>query len=844
MKREKGAVSVFLVIVLFTTVLLGGLFIDASRILLAKRFVRNAIDSSARSALSYYDAHLASEYGMFAVDGSTAEQAFRRYFKTHIKLKENERFDILRMNVEDGDIEVKMSGSLSTNDAMMDSMEEFSKYRSIVNTTYGVVQKIKAFFGSDGGNDSPSTKVFNAADTGKAAKKQLEDDYNEFASGARAKISSGLRTTAERYGGDVRDDLKSGKIVGSDSLGFGDIDGEVAEAKADSEELRKARERFDKANADAARELEGTRGLSTEYLDEDSGLWGSDASDASDDMSEDAVEAGYGDAFPSLSDKVDEEKGAIDGKISATERRIGEKKSEIQRKTDEANACTERIVELEGQKTAKQAEITEAEKELKDAQDALKQAEKDVKSAERDKASYDKKIEALKKNSDEAEKKKGQFEDELQELKLELAELEEAEERDETAIEKKKGEIEKKQTEIDEQQGIMDKAVQDAEKLYNDSEDMRNDYEDAYRRYNSSQSRVTTANDTLERLKRELQAIQDEIDGKTERRSELADEIDQCYKDMPAEESNPGDLPDMDSVSDDDKKQMDEESKRHNLVDDLKKFYNEHVKEFGKKASDVEANVFNGDISFSMDDWVSNAFSTIDELKGQCEGIASLFTGSADVEAAFFFTDYIFDKCTFLTSRTDRPNRHFQVAEVEYILKGSDCQAQNIALVIKDIALLRLLINWIDYMCTTHSPEIISRMLIALGRAAIRTVKDLYELVFSENGDNATISLCPSIKNIKLTYSDHLRLSMLLRALSEDGRAEMMGNFRKMMEDTYQVQNWGAVSSLNTHIDAKVTVKVDLIMLTMPMFERVLPKNNQILQSGKFLVHESVSLGY
>ena len=107
MKREKGAVSVFLVIVLFTTVLLGGLFIDASRILLAKRFVRNAIDSSARSALSYYDAHLASEYGMFAVDGSTAEQAFRRYFKTHIKLKENERFDILRMNVEDGDIEVK-----------------------------------------------------------------------------------------------------------------------------------------------------------------------------------------------------------------------------------------------------------------------------------------------------------------------------------------------------------------------------------------------------------------------------------------------------------------------------------------------------------------------------------------------------------------------------------------------------------------------------------------------------------------------------------------------------------------------------------------------------------------
>ena len=78
MKKTKGAVTVFLIIVLFSTILMGGLFIDATRVLLAKRYVRNSLNSSARSALSYYDVHMASEYGIFGVDQDTAEENFKR----------------------------------------------------------------------------------------------------------------------------------------------------------------------------------------------------------------------------------------------------------------------------------------------------------------------------------------------------------------------------------------------------------------------------------------------------------------------------------------------------------------------------------------------------------------------------------------------------------------------------------------------------------------------------------------------------------------------------------------------------------------------------------------------
>ena len=184
MRKRKGAITVFLIIVLFSVVLFGGLFIDATRVLLAKRVIRNDLNSAARSALSYYDENMAGEYGLFAVEKTEAEDAFRRYFKTNLKLSQNEGFDILSMNVEDKDITVEVSAPLTASGTLQDEMAEYSKYRSVVNTALGVVEKLKGLFGG------ASEKVFNAADTGKSAQERLAADAKRFSNSARTTLSA------------------------------------------------------------------------------------------------------------------------------------------------------------------------------------------------------------------------------------------------------------------------------------------------------------------------------------------------------------------------------------------------------------------------------------------------------------------------------------------------------------------------------------------------------------------------------------------------------------------------------------------------------------------------------
>ena len=136
-------------------------------------------------------------------------------------------------------------------------------------------------------------------------------------------------------------------------------------------------------------------------------------------------------------------------------------------------------------------------------------------------------------------------------------------------------------------------------------------------------------------------------------------------------------------------------------------------------------------------------------------------------------------------------------------------------------------------------------MIIALGRALVRTTEDMASMIFTLDSDEtATCALCPSFSKVRLTYSDHLRLAMLLRAIGDSGRSTMTSRVLTMMKDTYAVQDWGSLDTRYTRIQATAQVEVDLVMLTLPMFEAVLPPDNQILQDGKFLVRERVDIGY
>ena len=794
MKKEKAAITVFLIIVLFTTTLLGGLFIDAGRILLAKRAVRNAADSAARSALSYYDVHLASEYGLFAVDQTEAQEAFSRYFQANLKLSQNDGFNILQMRIPENGISVSASSPITDNGVLLDSMEEYSKYRVVVNTSIGVVEKIKNIFSSGGA----SQKTFNAADTGKSAMEQLKSDAEELYNSARDLISSTMKTQTDRIKGTVQNMFSTGRTEPPTDaeLGFDEIDAQFDNAQNESNQIADSCKEYEDISKAQSDSLEGTT-TSSKYWDEESGSWKTENGSAANSGEDD----GQRSDIPTISEEAMDAKNEIDQEISAARAHYEEVKNQIRSKSAKAAEYN-----LEIEKLTATLDIQEAA--VKDLQQAYNQLEEKKKA---DPYNYiftnttPPGLQVLKDNYDDLAAQ-------LQQLRKDEA---------------PQIQIQAKQQELERAAEALEAYVSGMEEkpktIYDDELKKKKDELD------TAKKAVETTKAALEKAKKE--------------RDRLVQEIQALYDTIAVESKGDKELTVPDSISGEDKEKV--SSNAVSFISDMVSTYNKLERELGKTASDVDSSNGFEAFAFSLESALDDVWKTIEDMGQMGEGLVTLVTDPAQAGPAMLFTDYVFGNFTFLTTQTMRDNRHFQVAEIEYILQGSDSQAKCVTDTIFDIAMLRLLINWVDYMTTTHSPEIISRMLIALGRAGIRTVKDMASMVFTiDKDETATCALSPSFSKVRLSYSDHLRLAMMLRAIGSSGRSEMLGRVKTMMEDTYEVQNWGAMSSRMTRVKADVTVEVDLLMVTLPMFEAVLPEDNQILQDGKFLVHETVEMGY
>lgn len=799
MRSRRAAISIFLIIVMFATTLLGGLFIDASRILLARRYVRNVLNSSARSALSYYDADLSSEYGLFAVDQTTAEEAFRHYFQTNLKLSGNEGFDILRMEVKDSDLKVTAADPITDQEELLDAMSEYSKYRVVVNTSIGVIEKIKGLFGGDGA----SQKVFNAADTGKDAMEQLKSDAVEFSNRARALIASGIRTNTDRAKNTISNLLSSGSTtVPTDAeLGFDDIEEDLEAAKEASREIDKSREKFDQTSKEEAQKLEDVGTGNASYWDEESGSWRSEEGDASASGADDGTRSDV----PSVSQSAANEKSEVDQKIQETESRFENSKAQIRAKSAQAVEHNKQIEKLTATIDALEATVNTLKTKLQE----LNQA---------------------------------QLEDPFHFLFSEYEETEELLLLQQlvTQYDERKAGLEKLRSE-----GASQVEIDFAQVLLSQAEDevrqhlagMKTPPVTIYdRQIQQTQEELATAEENLKAANEALKAEE-------KARDKVVEELQTLYDGIAAEDSSSEGLKVPESISGEDRAKMDQDGA--SFLTSMTATFSKLAGEFGKRASDVNATDGYEEFSFGLDSLVDDLWGTIDRLLETCEGLITLVTDPEAAGEAMLFTDYVFGNFTFLTTQTIRDSRHFQVAEIEYILQGNDSQAKCVTSTLMEITTLRLLINWIDYMTTTHSPEIISRMVIALGRAAIRTAQDMASMIFTlDSAESASCALSPSFSKVRLTYSDHLRLAMMLRAIGDSGRQTMMGRVLKMMEDTYEVQGWGDLSTRQTRVQAEVTVEVDLVMLTLPMFEQVLPPDNPILQDGKFLIHETVELGY
>lgn len=168
--RTKGAVSIFLVIILVPMMTVSALFVDASKVKLARGTAESAGDLALNTALTDYDTKLKDLYGLFATAQDTSElyEKLEDYYRTCITssgvseedassytdmimsqlglvASDNDTADILNMNLVDFSVSKMPDANLTNASIIEKQIVDFMKYRAPINTGLSFISSIKSF---------------------------------------------------------------------------------------------------------------------------------------------------------------------------------------------------------------------------------------------------------------------------------------------------------------------------------------------------------------------------------------------------------------------------------------------------------------------------------------------------------------------------------------------------------------------------------------------------------------------------------------------------------------------------------------------------------------------------
>jgi len=169
-EKTKGAISLFLVIILVPMLTLSGLFVDASKVNLGRAMAESAGDLTLNTALTNYDSDLKELYGLMAT-AQSMDDLFERlegYYKTCIMSSgvseaEAETYageimaqlgvvsatsdtaDIMNMQVVDFAVEQLENANLANATILEKQIVDFMKYRAPINTGLSFLNSLKSF---------------------------------------------------------------------------------------------------------------------------------------------------------------------------------------------------------------------------------------------------------------------------------------------------------------------------------------------------------------------------------------------------------------------------------------------------------------------------------------------------------------------------------------------------------------------------------------------------------------------------------------------------------------------------------------------------------------------------
>lgn len=212
--------------------------------------------------------------------------------------------------------------------------------------------------------------------------------------------------------------------------------------------------------------------------------------------------------------------------------------------------------------------------------------------------------------------------------------------------------------------------------------------------------------------------------------------------------------------------------------------------------------------------------------------------------------EYVMDKYTFLTSKTER-NHYFSKGEVEYIISGMDIAEGYTTLrnseyyvvtnVLLQVWALRFAIDTIDNFIGSVIVFPPQRLAFALVEGALDSSLDMFNML---NGEG--VPICPkSFTAVKLKYSDHLRILLLMRSEEEilrKARQLMQVNTKHIVDArTGLTRSDFKLGDYSTVISAKVEAKVNLFFLPMLKVDRLMPNS---FKDGRYLIHKQIHVGY
>ncbi len=138
--------------------------------------------------------------------------------------------------------------------------------------------------------------------------------------------------------------------------------------------------------------------------------------------------------------------------------------------------------------------------------------------------------------------------------------------------------------------------------------------------------------------------------------------------------------------------------------------------------------------------------------------VDSMSNVSADGRNRLYITEYVLDKCTFLTSATKRQH-YFKKGEIEYILCGDNSEMINLLSMFGYIWFFRYALNTLATFVQSSVAHPLARLAYSLAKGFLYAWQDVVKLY---NGEG--VAIIPNMADgIKIKYSDHLRIFLLLQ---------------------------------------------------------------------------------